>query len=434
MRLLPRSLLARTLFLLAALIITSQLIWLAVVRYADREPRAAQIARQAVSVVTLTRSALISANRENRRYLLTELHEREGIRVYPAEPNEVVGFQPNRPFFQLIVRDIKRQLGPETQVALDRRGLRALWVSFNIDDDRYWVAMPRVQLERQLPLQWILWGSVSIVLALLGAWYIVWRVNRPLRALAQAAEQIGKGAAPPPLPEEGAEELRVLTRKFNQMNSDLARFNQERTVMLAGLSHDLRTPLARLRLATEIAEGKVSESTRAGMVQDIEDMDALIGQFLAFARGLDSETPTTTDLNALIQATLERYARAGKNIASELAPLPAIPLRPLAMQRLLTNLIDNALKYGGGDVTVRTARTGKAIDLSVLDRGAGIAPHQADTARQPFARLDESRTGASGSGLGLAIVERIAALHGGKLELLSRAGGGLEARISLPIA
>jgi two-component system, OmpR family, osmolarity sensor histidine kinase EnvZ len=429
MTLLPRSLLARTLFLLAALIVASQLIWLAVVRYADREPRAAQIARQAVSVVALTRSALIAANRENRRYLLTELHEREGIRVYPAAPNEPIGLQPNRPFFRLIEREIKRQLGADTQVALDRQGLRALWVSFNIDDDRYWVAMPRVRLERSLPLQWIVWGGVSIALALLGAWFIVWRVNRPLRALAQAAEQIGKGEAPPPLQEEGAEELRILTRKFNQMNSDLARFNQERTVMLAGLSHDLRTPLARLRLATEMLPGP--EATRAGMVQDIEDMDAIIGQFLAFVRGAETETPTTTDLNALIRELCERYARSGKAITLELSPLPPCKLRPMAMQRLLGNLLDNAFHHGSAEATIRTERQGDTIVLAVLDRGPGIAPQDAATALQPFARLDSARSGHAGAGLGLAIVERIAQMHGGKVALLSRPGGGLEVQVTM---
>lgn len=429
MKLLPRSLLARTLFLLAALIVSSQLIWLAVVRYADREPRAAQIARQAVSVVALTRSALIAANRENRRYLLTELHEREGIRVYPAEPNEPIGLQPNRPFFMLISQEIKRQLGDDTQVALDRKGLRALWVSFNIDDDRYWVAMPRVRLERSLPLQWIVWGGISIALALLGAWFIVWRVNRPLRALAQAAEKIGKGEAPPPLPEEGAEELRVLTRKFNQMNSDLTRFNQERTVMLAGLSHDLRTPLARLRLATEMLD--TTNSARAGMVQDIEELDALIGQFLAFVRGAETETPTATDLNALARELHERYTRSGKAITLELNTLPPCKLRPMAMQRLLGNLLDNAFHHGSTEATIRTEQQGKHIVLSVLDRGPGIAAQDTATALQPFARINSARSGHAGAGLGLAIVERIAQMHGGKVELLPRPGGGLEVRVTM---
>ena len=203
--------------------------------------------------------------------------------------------------------------------------------------------------------------------------------------------------------------------------------------MLAGLSHDLRTPLTRLRLATEMLDEQVPDSTRAGMVQDIADMDELISQFLAFARGLDSEHPVQTDLADLIRSTVERYERSGKTITATLAATPPIAVRPLAMQRLLTNLIDNALKHGDGRVEVRLDMGAQAQVLRVLDRGPGIAPQHIDAARQPFSRLDASRSGSSGAGLGLAIVERIAQLHKGKLELLQRAGGGLEARVTLPI-
>ncbi|MBT9611743.1 MAG: HAMP domain-containing protein, partial [Burkholderiales bacterium] len=303
MKLWPQTLLWRTVMLLALLIIISQLAWFTMVRWLEREPRAQQIAQQASSVVQLTRTALIAVQPAKRRFFLMDLHQQEGIRIYPAFPGESAGLQPQRPFFKLVQQRIKQRLGEDTQVSFGRREVPGLWVSFKIEDDEYWVAMPRVQVARMIPLQWVMWGALSLVLALIGAWFIASRINRPVQALAKAATKIGLGEQADPIPEQGPAELRTLTRSFNQMNTDLLRLHQARTVMLAGVSHDLRTPLTRLRLAVEMLQGKIDTATQSGMVQDIEDMDAIIGQFLAFARGLESEPLETVDLNQLIEAT-----------------------------------------------------------------------------------------------------------------------------------
>lgn len=433
MKILPRSLLWRNFLLIGGLLICSALIVLVVTRLNEREPRARQIAQQAASIVNLSRTALIAAPRENRRYLLTELHRQESIRIYPAFADDAPGRQPQRAFGKILVREIKQRLGPETRVEFGRRGLPGLWVSFAIEDDTYWVAMPRVPVERTLPKQLMAWLAVSVILALLGAWFIAWRINRPLQALAANAQSIGRGERPEPLAENGSEEITSLIRSFNRMNQDLSKLNQERTVMLAGISHDLRTPLARLRLAVEMLDGKTDEAQRAGMVQDIADLDAIVGQFLAFARGAENETSAPADLNQIITDTHERYARSGKQLTLALGELPLLNLRPLAMQRLISNLVDNALRHGGDDVTIRTERFGNQVRLSVLDRGPGIPPEQAASALQPFSRLNAARSGQSGAGLGLAIVDQIAHMHSGKVELLPRTGGGLEVRVSLPI-
>ncbi len=433
MKLLPRSLLWRTVLLMALVIVASQLAWLILARQAEREPRAQQIARAAVALVNYTRASLAAVPPENRRRFLLELHRREGLRVYPARPDEATAVEPGRPLLRMVEQEIRRELGDETRVAMGLRGVRGLWVSFPMDGHDYWLAIPRLEVERKLPVRWVAWGVVSILLALAGAWFIVWRVSRPLKRLAAAAERVGRGDQPPLLPEEGPEEIRSLTRRFNQMNGDLARLNRERTVMLAGISHDLRTPLARLRLAVEMLEGKIDPATHRAMVEDIADLDAIVAQFLAFARGAEQERPQETDLNQLVTELCERYSRSGKPVSAELGPLPVLYLRPLAMQRLVANLLDNAFKHGSAEATVATARSGASVVLSVLDRGPGIAPDQVATATQPFARLNAARGDGSGAGLGLAIVERIAQLHHGRLELLPRPGGGLEARVTLPI-
>ena len=433
MTLIPRTLLWRSFLLFAMLIVCSQLIAIYIARLNEREPRARQVAQQAVSIVNLSRTALIAVPRERRRYLLTELHRQEGIRIYPADAVPDAGRIPRRAFGQIMAREITQRLGPDTQVEFGRNGFPGLWVSFAIEDDIYWLALPRIPVERNLPKQLIGWVGVSILLALLAAWLIAWRINRPLKALAASAQSIGQGAQPAPLAEDGPEEVRTVTRSFNRMNQDLAQLNQERTVMLAGISHDLRTPLARLRLAVELQEGKTDESHRLGMVQDIADLDAIIGQFLAFVRGTENENCESADLNQLIHATYERYTRSGKQLQLDLGTLPRLQLRPLAIQRLLSNLLDNAYRHGGDDITIKTEAHANSVCLSVLDRGPGIPPEQAARALQPFSRLDTARSGQSGAGLGLAIVDQIARMHGGRVELRARDGGGLEARVSLPV-
>jgi len=235
------------------------------------------------------------------------------------------------------------------------------------------------------------------------------------------------------LPEEGAHELREVSRTFNEMTEALVRLDNERTLLLAGISHDLRTPLARLRLSVEMLPDESCASLKTGMIQDIGDMDNIIHQFLDFVRGIEGEPTQMMDLNALLTSIADRHIRAGRKIAMSLAPTHLIPLRPLAMQRLLGNLVDNAFAYGGGEVTLATRITAGNIILSVLDNGPGIPASQMERLLRPFERLDTARGNMSGSGLGLAIADRIAKLHRGQLTLLNRPQGGLEARLTLPI-
>lgn len=430
MKLWPQSLLWRTVLLLALLMVISHFVWFSIVRYLEREPRVRQLAQQAASIVHLTRTALLAIPPEQRRFFLVELDRQQNIRVYPAFPGDAVGRQPQRPAGRLLIREIQQRLGPDTQVSFGRRGLPGLWIRFRIENDHYWIALPRVRSERPETPQWLVWGTASLGFALVGAWLIAWGINRPVQALARAAEQIGKGEQPAPLAEVGSAELRALTRSFNRMSADLTSLNRERTLMLAGVSHDLRSPLARLRLAVEMLGEE--HAARSGMVQDIEDMDAIIGQFLAFVRGVENEAPQRIDLNKLIAETVERYTRAGKPIKTILGELPELMVRPLAVQRMLSNLIDNAFHHGGSDVSVQTAYSEIGVSVSVLDRGPGIRNADIPAALQPFSRLNPARSGHAGAGLGLAIVERIVRMHDGRLDFLPRGGGGLEARVVLP--
>jgi two-component system osmolarity sensor histidine kinase EnvZ len=433
MRLWPRSLLWRSVLLIAALLVVANLAWVQIFRVAERTPRARQTAQQIASVVNITRWALITADPAKRYELLAELSQTESIQVYLSEPPERVAPLPERPFIQEVARELRRQLGPATQITLTRGGVRGVWVSFPIDKEQFWVYLPRSRIERNDPLRWIGWGALVLVLALAGAYFIVSRINRPLRELTRASTQMGRGKTPQPVTERGPAEIATLARAFNQAAHDLKRADDERALLLAGVSHDLRTPLSRIRLGLELMDDKGDAALREGLVQDIQDIDGAISQFLDFARLRDVEAAVPdTDLNALAKNVVGRYARATQPVRFQAGAVRPLALRPLAVQRLLTNLIDNALRHGGSEVEVVTSEEGPHAIVEVLDRGPGIPPEAAERMLQPFTRLDAARAG-SGTGLGLAIVDRIAGMHGGTVRLLPREGGGLRARVELAL-
>ncbi len=430
--LLPGSLLWRTFLLIALLLGVSLVAWIAILDLSEREPRAQRIAQQVASIVNLTRAALVTAAPEKRIRLLSELSQREGIRVYPGDEMAPTRDLPDSPRLRLIEREVREELGSHTRLKLEQEGLSGLLVSFRIDNEEYWLALPRSRIDRQLPWEWIGWSALAALLAMVGAWYIFSRINQPLKALTQAAATLASGERPQPIEEAGATELRTLAGAFNRMTAALQQAEAERALLLAGVSHDLRTPLSRLRLAVEMSVDP-DPAMRAGMIQDIEDIDAIIDQFLDFARDPAGEpVEAHGDLNAIVDSIVERYQRRQQPVSVRLGELPPLPLRPAGAQRMIVNLLENALRHSGTAVELETRREGNAVVVSVADRGPGIPPADAQRMLQPFTRLHASRSGASGSGLGLAIVQRIAALHGGRVELLPREGGGLEARVVLP--
>jgi len=433
----PRSLLWRTFLLVTLLMLLSVAAWFAIFRSYEREPRARQLAQTLVSVANLTRAALISARVEARRELLRDLSDREGIHIYPAEADDQIQPLPDSAFLHRVEALVKESLGTKTRLALKREGKEGLFISFRIDDTEegeYWVVLPRERIERIYPLSWIGWSVAALLLSLGGAWLIMFRITRPLKTLELAARKVGAGETPPPLDEDGLTEFATVSRAFNQMNADLAQSNQDRALILAGISHDLRTPLTRLRMGIEMS---ANEALREGMIADVEEMDKTIGQFLDFARSDGGETPQQTDLSALLDEIAAQYQRRGFAVTFTPLAVSSTPIissvRVQALRRAINNLIDNALRYAGSEqpVELLLTRHGKMLGIEVHDRGPGIPADETERMKRPFTRLEAARSNTAGAGLGLAIVDRIARLHGGRLELAARPGGGLIARITL---
>jgi two-component system, OmpR family, osmolarity sensor histidine kinase EnvZ len=432
------SLFWRTFLLILLLIVASLLAWLQSFRAFEREPRAQQIANEVVSIVNITRSALLYSDSAERRQLLADLVENVGIRVVPLEPADQVLPLPDRPVPHLVGEKVRDLLGQSTRVGGEVNGVPGIWVSFDIEGDGYWVYIERDLLTRDIGTQWIGWAVVATLLSLLATVAITRVVNRPLQQLSRAARELGAGHRPAALPETGPTEIRTVNRSFNRMVGDLGKLEQDRAVLLAGISHDLRTPLTRLRLEIEIND--LPAETRQAMIGDLEQMDAIVGQFLDYARARPQEPAKRLDLSQLVDDTITQSRidiRPDVTLTRTITPGIVIDGHTTELQRAVMNLLTNAERYGRDgsgrlQLDISLQRSGAEAVLAIADHGPGIAPERVDQLMRPFERGDAARGSAKGAGLGLAIVERIAVMHGGRFRIGDNGVSGLRAELRLP--
>jgi two-component system, OmpR family, osmolarity sensor histidine kinase EnvZ len=432
----PRSLLARTALVMLFALAASQALSVVLFRYYSREPRIQLAAIGYITQLRTIRAALETIPAEQHAEFLKKLREERGVRVLRPRADEVLEPAPDVPALRVVRERLRAEFGTEADVYTRPQAKAGtpptLVTKIEAANTQFWVVFPRGRIvEQDYSSAWIGWGVFGALMALAAAVFVVSRVTSPLRNLADAARELGKGRNPSPVAVTGPSEVRAVAQAFNQMRDDLARSEKERANFLAGVSHDLRTPLARMRLGIEMLPA--DPATRTGLESDIEDMNSIIEQFMDFARDESVEQVEVTDVNALLRKAADRSARLGASPTLALGKPPLIRLRPLAMQRAINNLVDNAIKHAGGNITLASTVTASELHLSVLDRGPGIPANEIERLKQPFTRLDEARSGISGAGLGLAIVDRIARTHGGIFQLLPRDGGGIEARISMPL-
>jgi signal transduction histidine kinase len=290
------------------------------------------------------------------------------------------------------------------------------------------LAEPRLDIS-----PWVL-AVLAAQLALLGglSWLAVRLATRPLQQLAEAADALGPAQAATPLPEQGPREVARAAIAFNAMQERIRTHLEERMRILAAVSHDLQTPITRLRLRAELME---DAALRSKLLADLAEMQALVEEGVSYARSAQAirEQPCAVDLRALLDSLACDYADAGQPVRLLDGPGGIIRTRPHALRRLVGNLVDNALKFAGAaEIAVAHSAHG-AIGISVLDRGPGIPPGELQAVLQPFYRLETSRSRETGgTGLGLAIAQQLAQALGGQLVLAAREGGGLQARLELP--
>ena len=434
-----RTLFGRTTFVIALVSIAFQIFTLAVITYFALLPLGRDATDDLAALAVASAQAWHAtppAARAAANARLARAH-RLAVRGQPVATEEFTRYLP---YFHFLEAALSARAGQAVRLGRDRAndGEVWYWATLPVVDatgasDRVQVGFPasRVAVQPSAALLIILLAGTAVTLltsARLAHWLI-----RPLASLASATQRIGKGERPAPLPETGPTELATLAREFNRMGEDIEALLANRTTLLAGISHDLRSPLTRIRLAL----GMLSERPDADLVErimrDIEHMNTLIARCLEVGRDFAEKESAEIDLCSLIAATVHEHSGAA-DIRGHPGPDCRLRVRPLALRRILSNLIDNAVRYGDGrpvDIEYDIAAAG--VEIRVLDRGHGIPETEREAVFQPFHRLDPSRSSRTGgSGLGLAIVRQIALANGWSVTLDQRPGGGTIARTRLP--
>ncbi len=430
------SLFWRTFFLLALLLAGGIFAWVQTLRALEFEPRAVQAAQQKAELVNLSRTALRTVDAINRVALVKTMGGRDSVRVLPREPGDTWETYATDRFSRNVTDELMSRLGPDAVVARSVNGKPGMWVGFTIDKDRYWLRTETAQAGPLTGNTWFVWVGIALLATLLGSIVIARLINRPLRDLSFAASRIREGDLDSRLDENTlTSEIREVNRGFNRMARELAKVEEDRAVMLAGISHDLRTPLARLRLETEMSVG--NDEAKQNMALDIEQLDAIIDKFMDYAR------PGETEMRPVhLSQLIDREALPFRDpreirITSRVAIDLAVMADETELGRVFANLFENARRYGRSSdsgialVTVSYAKTGPWVIVTVRDQGQGVAPEKLGQLTTPFFRGDAARTAATGAGLGLAIVEKSLQRMGGTLELANAPDGGLMARLRL---
>ena len=428
----PGSLFGRNFLLIVLLIALAQVGSALLARELILRPRLEQIGEGVARNVTAIRAGLAVLPAAQRASFVDEFNRRglAGARDAPEPGLSRPGLTPLERRF---VHTISARIATEGAEILWRREAGgSLAIRLTLEGTPYWVVLPGVLPAREFTGTWIAASLTGALLALVGAFAIQRRLNRPLAQVVRAAGELARGAAPRPLPEDGPSETVALARSFNQLVASLAQAERERALMLAGVSHDLRTPLAKLRLGVEILADRSEPELTASMNRSVAEMDAIVGQFLDFARSDEAEAAVDGDVDVLARSVAAASADHGRAVELALGHPPRVRLREQALRRCVTNLVENAFRHGRPPVSLRTGADAGSVWIEVSDQGDGIAPADAEALKQPFRRAQPARSGAPGAGLGLAIVERLVRVHGGRFELLANAPRGLRARISLP--
>jgi two-component system, OmpR family, osmolarity sensor histidine kinase EnvZ len=430
------SLFSRTFFLLALLLAGGIFAWVQTLRALELEPRAVQAAQQIASLVNLSRAALRYSDSINRVAVVKTMTDQESMRVLPREPRDRwEPFEVDR-FTRRVGAELRSRLDVDTVVASAVNGQPGLWVGFSIEKDPYWLQADAARVVPVTPGTWFVWIGIALLATLVGSVSIARLINQPLRDLSFAASRIREGEFDSVLDENTlTSEIREVNMGFNRMARELAKVEEDRAVMLAGISHDLRTPLARLRLEAEMSVS--DEEARQNMALDIDQLDAIIDKFMDYARPGEARL-VPVHLSPLVDKEAATFRDPREiRITSRLA----IDLRVMAdeveLGRVFGNLFENARRYGRSTdtgiaiVTVSYARSGPWIIVSVRDQGPGVAPEKLAQLTTPFYRGDAARTAATGAGLGLAIVEKAMQRMGGQFEIDNAPDGGLVAHIRL---
>lgn len=426
--LLPRTLFGRTAAALLAAFLVFETLAFAVVWQTLIQPMAARSADDLAAKISLAAKTWVELPPQTRTDYEMELAFHHDLGLGEAT-KPLAETAPRTWFGDLLAASLGRRM---RQAVLLKRGPDAgwVWLDLQVADKRLRVGFSQDRYALQAPLAavgvFLLGAALTVVTALL----MVGRAGRRLNSLAEKAAEVGQGRDPVPLPETGPLEIRELTAAFNRMAGEVHSLLENRTVLLSGISHDLRTPITRLKLALSMLdEADATQVSR--MERDLDEMNRLIGDMMAFARALQNNDLKDCDLPVLLGDLAETAARLGPVNWHPPTTACVVKVGEAALRRIVGNLLDNARRYGGEDAIDLELRCAEGeVRISVLDRGPGIPEDQREAVFRPFHRLESSRSRDSGgSGLGLAIARQLADAYGWRIEFRQREGGGLDAAL-----
>ncbi|MBI4754639.1 MAG: HAMP domain-containing protein [Betaproteobacteria bacterium] len=431
----PRSLFGRTAAVIALVSLAFQVFMLAVIGYLALIPLGRDATGDFAALMLDAAQSWHATPPAERAPLQERLGRRHRLQVQEP-PAQVSDFPRLLPYFHFLEAALSARSGQAIALRRAHGADGESWYCADLPTAgapvRVGFPASRVAVQPSLALLIIL--AVGAVVALItSAWLAHW-LTTPLRRLAAATQHIGQGRRPAALAETGPTELATLARQFNRMGEQVEELLANRTTLLAGISHDLRSPLARIRLALGMLSEKPERDLLERVMRDVDGMNDLIARCLEVSRDFAEKDSTDLNLCDLLAAIVGEHAGAGTEIRGHKGPDCRLRVRPLALRRILSNLVDNAARYGAGqpvDIEYRIA--GDAVEICVLDRGPGIPEDEREAVFRPFHRLEPSRSSRTGgSGLGLAIVRQIAVTNGWSVTLNPRPGGGTCACVRIP--
>ncbi|POZ53885.1 two-component sensor histidine kinase [Methylovulum psychrotolerans] len=428
MKMIPRSVFSRSSLLIMGIIIITQLLTASFFAYWVQRPRLLLMADLAEGHLYSVKAALTLLPPEKRHLYVDKLANKLSIHVQQTPPN--ISQNPSPPPFivEKFLQAFAKKLNPDETLIYQSDPEVTVWVRIDIDKQPYWLRFTTAPFNADMNERWLGLAVFMVCLALLGGLISQQALKRPLQHLSDIVGRIGKGQRVGTIKEEGPQEIIAFIHALNRMSTDLSAMEADRNLMLAGISHDLRTPITRIQLAIEMIGGDFDSALKNRVLANLTEIESGLKQCLDFAYDSANEPMQYVDLNDLALLCAANYKANGYPIGLALCEEAEVWVRPFAIERLLKNLLDNAIKYANKDITIATDHQDGVLYLRVLDRGAGISTADIDKLRRPFARADTAR-GSVGYGLGLAIVDKIIETHQAAIDFLQRDGGGLEVRI-----
>ena len=432
----PRTLFWKTLTTIVVISITFQLFTLIVLAYYLVIPLGQRATDDLAALMVHAAQRWEGLPPDGRRLLVDELNSKHNLIAIEAD-TPLPDSTSLLPYLYFLERELARHLGGDAvlKMSRDEGDEEWIWADIRASDETLRIGFPQERIGVKPPIALLILLATGFFITFLTTVILVWRQIAPVERLSRAARLIGTGRWPKPLLEEGPEELKLLTRTFNQMSAQVKELLDNRTTLLAGISHDLRTPLTQVQLALAMLPNDGGDpQLMASIRDDLDAINRLIGESLKIGLELSEKSDELVDIGAMLEKITRQAQRKGTEIRLVPGDSCQKRLQPLAFQRIVGNLLENAVHYGDGKpVTVTYRCSDKDLSVQIMDRGSGIPAEQKEAVFNPFYRLEASCIRPhGGSGLGLAIVRQLATSNGWKVQLLDRDGGGTKAVLTIP--